>query len=171
VDDAFDRTKFCRDLTPRLVGSMVLFSGDRILGEEIAQEALTRALERWGRVGRMASPEAWVYRTGFNVARSWARRRGVEQRANARLAGRFVPADLPDSATAIAVREAVAALPARQRAVIVCRFYGGMSVAETAQVLSCASGTVKALTHRAIAGLRTAGLVDVEEVAVDVTPE
>jgi RNA polymerase sigma factor (sigma-70 family) len=150
---------------------MVLFSGDRILGEEIAQEALTRALERWDRVGRMASPEAWVYRTGFNVARSWARRRVLEQRANARITGSGLPAELPDSATAVAVREAVAALPARQRAVIVCRFYGGLSVAETAHVMSCASGTVKALTHRAIAGLRAAGLVDDEEVVVDVTPE
>ena len=60
--------RFCAQVSPRLVGSLTLYCGDRLLAEEIAQEALVRAFERWGRVGAMASPEAWAYRTAFNLA-------------------------------------------------------------------------------------------------------
>jgi RNA polymerase sigma factor (sigma-70 family) len=81
-----------------------------------------------------------------------------------------VPPVAPDDvATAIAVRAAVRALPPRQRAVVIARFYGGLSVQETAAALGCAEGTVKATTHQAIRNLRQAGLVDVEEVPVDDT--
>jgi RNA polymerase sigma factor (sigma-70 family) len=55
----------------------------------------------------------------------------------------------------VAVRSAVAALPPRQRAALVLRYYGGLSLAETAETLGCAEGTVKSLTHKAIAALRT----------------
>lgn len=75
----------------------------------------------------------------------------------------------PDTTTAIAVRQAVADLPPRQRQAILCRFYGQLSVAETAASMRCAEGTVKALTHQAIANLRGAGLhvADNEEVEAD----
>ncbi len=55
----------------------------------------------------------------------------------------------------LAVRTAVRALPPRQRAALVLRFYGGLTEAETAAAVGCAAGTVKSLTHRAIATLRT----------------
>ncbi len=56
----------------------------------------------------------------------------------------------------------VASLPPRERDAIVARFYLGMSVRETAEALECPEGTVKTLTHRAIAQLRDAGFVDEE---------
>ncbi|MCU1486955.1 MAG: putative polymerase sigma factor [Actinomycetia bacterium] len=160
---------FCDELRPRLVGSLVLFCGDRWLAEEIAQEALARAVERWGRVGAMASPQAWTYRTAFNLARSTARRRAAERRARSRLAGDRPP-DLPDTSTAVAVRAAVAALPSRQRAAIVARFYAGLPVTETAEALGCAEGTVRALTAQAMVRLRTSGLLDEEEEDLDAHP-
>ncbi|MDQ1519742.1 MAG: hypothetical protein QOI55_815 [Actinomycetota bacterium] len=159
---------FCRSLGPRLVGSLVLYCDDRGVAEDLAQEALARAVERWERVSAMSSPEAWVYRVAFNLARSRFRRRAAERRATHRMAP--VPPVAPDDvATAIAVRAAVRALPPRQRAVVIARFYGGLSVQETAAALGCAEGTVKATTHQAIRNLRQAGLVDVEEVPVDDT--
>jgi len=168
-----DPASFCHALQGRLLGSLVLFCGDRALAEEIAQEALARAIERWDRVGAMASPEAWTYRTAFNVARSWASRRRTERRAYERAAGRAHP-PLPDDTAAVAVRAAVAALPPRQRAAVVARFYAGLTVAEAAQALGCAEGTVKALVHKAILNLRRAGLLDdhddEEEPELDVTP-
>lgn len=129
------------------------------MAEELAQEALVRAWERWPKVSRLASPEAWTYRTAFNLASSWGRRRSAERRANRRV----VVDDLavtPDTPTVEAVRDAVATLPPKQRAAVVCRFYLAMTVAETAETLGCAEGTVKSATHQAIASLRTAGLVD-----------
>jgi RNA polymerase sigma factor (sigma-70 family) len=156
---------FCRALAPRLVGSLVLYCGDRGVAEEFAQEALARAVERWAQVGAMAAPEAWVYRVAFNLARSGFRRRAAERRATGRLPV-VVPA-ASDPTDAVAVRDAVRALPPRQRAVIVARFYAGLSVAETADALGCAEGTVKAATHQALRNLRAAGLVDDEDEEVE----
>lgn len=168
LDDMTDHDdgveQFCERIGPRLVGSLALFCGDRMLAEEFAQEALTRAIERWTRVSMMASPEAWTYRTAFNLARSSFRRSAVARRARGPACG---VVSLPDSAESIALRDAVVALPHRQRAVIVARFYLDLDVAETARVLGCRPGTVKAHTFKAIGNLRAAGLSDDEEMIDD----
>jgi RNA polymerase sigma factor (sigma-70 family) len=52
------------------------------------------------------------------------------------------------------VRAAVATLPSRQRAAVVLRYFNDLSVADTAEILGCAEGTVKALTSQAVANLR-----------------
>ena len=54
----------------------------------------------------------------------------------------------------IAVREAIVGLPARQRAAVVLRYHADLSVDDTAAVMRCAPGTVKALTHQALERLR-----------------
>ena len=155
---------FVRSVGARLVGSLSLYCGDRHLAEDLAQEALARAIQHWDRVGKMAAPEAWAFRTAFNLARSSFRHRAVEHRYRLRL--RPVEA-LPDATDAVAVRAAVHALPERQRAVIVARFYLGLDVAETGRVLGCREGTVKAHTSKALANLRAAGLIDREETVDD----
>jgi RNA polymerase sigma factor (sigma-70 family) len=153
---------FCAALAGRLVGSLLLFCGARDTAEDVAQEALARTMERWERVRVMESPEAWTYRTAFNIARSQGRRRLVERRAVHRLGMRRA-ATVPDTAAAIAIRDAVMALPSRQRAAIIARFYAGLSVDEASQVLNCAPGTVKSLVFKALANLRNAGLIDEPE--------
>lgn len=147
--------ELCEREHVRLVGLLALYTGDRAVGEDLAQETLLRLYQHWPRVRRMASPHAWLSSVGVNLARSWWRRRYAEQRAHRRLgpARRDVPD--PEPSDAVAVRRAVAALPGRQRAALVLRYYGGLSVAETAEALDCAEGTVKSLTHKAIAALRT----------------
>ena len=103
----------------------------------------------------MASPHAWLSTVGLNLARSWWRRRYAEQRANRRMAaGGRDDAPGAEPSDVLAVRSAVAGLPERQRAALVLRYYGGLSLAETAEALGCAEGTVKSLTHKAIVRLR-----------------
>ena len=145
------------------MGALALYCGDRAVAEELAQEALVRTWERWNRI---EAPRAFTYHVAFNLARSSLRRRGAERRAKARLRSRTPTFAHPqDSATAVAVQEAVRALPERQRRAIVARFYADMTVAEASVAMGCAQGTVKALTSQAIANLRRSGL------AVDDPPD
>src|SRR5947208_2823521 len=59
----------------RLAKAMYLLVGDRGEAEDLAQEALGRLYERWGRVRGMDSPVGYLYRTAMNLARKRARRR------------------------------------------------------------------------------------------------
>lgn len=62
----------------------------------------------------------------------------------------------PDLAQASAIRQAVAALPRRQRTALVLRYYADLPVGEVAALMGCGPGTVKSLTNRAISALRAA---------------
>jgi len=155
----------CFDAATRshLVGALVLVCGDRAEAEDLAQEALAAAWADWRKVARADSPKAWVWRIAFNKASSRGRRKGAEKRALTRLATERLTPALPPEADRVAVRDAVAALPERQRQAIVCRYYSGMSVAETATAMECRDGTVKALCSQAIERLRSMGLIDRNE--------
>ena len=144
---------------------MAYLTGDVGAGEDIAQEALTRAWTRWGRVSRLDSPEAWTYRVAVNLARSRRRRQQAEQRALARV-GVDAGALAAEVADSVAVRDAVAALPERMRAALVLRYFADLPVAEVAEILDCAPGTVKSLTSQAIDRLRTVITFD-DEVSSD----
>jgi RNA polymerase sigma factor (sigma-70 family) len=63
------------------------------------------------------------------------------------------------------VRAALAALPPRQRAAVVLRYFDDLTEAETAEVLRCSVGTVKSQTSKALAKLRVSPLFAPQEVA------
>lgn len=142
---------FCQQQHSRLIGLLGLHVGDREVAEELAQDVLAKVCQHWP---RLEDPRAWMNRVAVNHANSWLRRRAAERRAMARRKGQQVQELPPDHADAIAVREAVARLPRRQRTALVYRYYAGLSVAETAEVMSCAPGTVRALTSHAVSALR-----------------
>ncbi|MFG2045378.1 sigma-70 family RNA polymerase sigma factor [Dactylosporangium sp. NPDC048998] len=56
----------------------------------------------------------------------------------------------------VTLQAALAAVPPRQRATLVCRFWADLTVEETAEVLGCSTGTVKSQTARGLAALRGA---------------
>lgn len=70
----------------------------------------------------------------------------AEQRAYRRLGATRSNMPGPEPSDVVAVRSAVVALPPRERAALVLRYYGGLSLVETAETLACAEGTVKSLT-------------------------
>jgi DNA-directed RNA polymerase specialized sigma24 family protein len=66
------------------------------------------------------------------------------------------PAAAVDQDAVLDLRAAVAALPARQRATLVLRFYCDLNVDQAAEILGCSPGTVKSQTAKALAAVRRA---------------
>ena len=138
----------CRETYAQLVHSAYLIVGDRDEAEDLAQEALARAYERWRTVSRYELPEAWTQRVVVNLALSSARRRAR---------GRRLPdapsTEIPDPAEPI-VAAAMRELGPQQRAVLALRFLCDRSVAETAEILGKPQGTVRSITSQALARMR-----------------
>lgn len=147
---------FCTEQHPRLVGVLALYTGDRDLAHDLAQEALARLWRDWRRLRRASSPGAYAYRTAINLANDHFRGRAVRRRHRDRVAARHetVQHD-PDTAEAVAMRAAVAALPQRKRTALVLRYFADQTVATTAEAMGIPENTVKSLTRRALDDLRS----------------
>jgi len=166
VGDDQDLANFCRDEWPRLVGSLSLYVGSPQLAEDLAQETLYRVCRHWRTVRRAASPSSWAHRVAFNLATSHGRRRAAWGRARDRMpAGERLT--VVDHAEALAVRDAVVALPEPQRAAIVLRYFAHLTVAETAEAMRCPENTVKTHTRRAILALRASGLLGDDDMTAE----
>ncbi len=95
--DSFGFDAFFAREYPRLVTLLTAVTGSRPVAEEIGQEAMLRAHQRWARISRYDLPAAWLRRVALNLAnQSWARRR-TERRTVERLAGQR-PATVPEPA-------------------------------------------------------------------------
>lgn len=110
------------------------------VAEDIAQEAMLVTCRRWDHVQRLASPVGWVRAVCLHKAVSVVRRRGVEARALRRL-GRPTAAPETDDDEFWAL---VRTLPERQAQAVALHYALDLSIAEVAQTLGCAEGTVKA---------------------------
>jgi RNA polymerase sigma-70 factor (ECF subfamily) len=138
---------FLRTSYPRLVGAVALVAGDLATAEDAVQEAIVRAWERTDRGERIDSLERWVATVAMNLSRSRLRRLRVERRARPRLVA-AATTDGP-SADAIDVRDALAALPRRQREAAILRYYLDLSTEEIATAMRTSPGTVKSQLAKA----------------------
>jgi RNA polymerase sigma factor (sigma-70 family) len=129
---------------PQVVKLAYALSGSRMSAEDIAQEAFLRAYRDWERVRSYEHQAAWVRRVAANLATSGLRRRLVEARALARLAARREPALDPLPESNAEFWRAVRALPQRQGQAVALYYLEDRSIAQTAVVLDCAEGTVRA---------------------------
>ncbi len=124
------------------------------LAEDVAQEAMLVAYRRWRDVSELERPDLWVRRTCANLAVSQFRRRMVELRATAKLAGRRPPAELSPAGEEFWT--AVRNLPQRQAQAAALRFVYDMPLAEIATTLGTSEGTVKQHLSRARRALAAA---------------
>lgn len=154
---------------PVLVRTLTIHTGSRPLAEDLAQETLARVWQKWSQVSGYESPDRFALRCAFNLASSGFRRRAAERRAQARSGADAASVAPVDSATELAVRQAVQSLPPQQRSVITCRYFLGLSVLETADAVGVAEGTVKSLTHKATTRLRSL-LSDAPEIVIPTLP-
>jgi RNA polymerase sigma-70 factor (sigma-E family) len=150
-----DFRQFVSARSASLLRTAYLLVGDWSHAEDMLQASLTKTYLAWRRLGHIEAVDAYARRVLVNTATSWWRRRWHGERPTAVLPERVQP-DLADQR---AERESlwrhVRTLPARQRAVLVLRFYEDMTEAETASVLGVSVGTVKSQCARALATLRT----------------
>ncbi|NBE95812.1 SigE family RNA polymerase sigma factor [Nonomuraea sp. KC401] len=131
-----------------------LACGDETEAEDLLQTALERTYRKWDRVLH-DSPEPYVRRVIINTAISRARRRAILT---------IIPTHSPPERSARSadvdlrhvLMEALRALPPRQRAVVVLRYWEDLSETQTAELLGCSVGTVKSQASKAMAKLRAA---------------
>ncbi len=150
---------FVRARQRALVRAAYLVCGDHHVAQDLVQEALTKLAHHWERV-RTGSPEGFVRRIVYRDAVSRWRKTGREW-----------PHDIRDDTltdkredhwtdpveswvSGADMREALAQLPPRQRAVLVLRYDEDQSEVQIADALGISPGTVKSQAHRALVTLR-----------------
>jgi RNA polymerase sigma-70 factor (sigma-E family) len=141
---------------PRLRGLAYLLCGDWHRADDLAQLAFVRLAASWHRVRDPGAVDAYLrtclLRSYLSDQRRARWRRETTAGELPEVAGGPDPADA--ATDRVAVMRALAQVPPRQRAVLVCRYFEGLDVAATAAALGCTEGTVKSQTARGLDGLR-----------------
>lgn len=150
---------------PALLRSAYLLTGSHHDAEDLVQATLLRVVPHWSRIA--ADPEPYVRRVLARESVTRWRARRWRERSTEHLPER--PAvDQPSDR--VALRDALATLSPRQRAVLVLRYYDDLTEAATAEALGISVGTVKSYAREGLAGLRERGphlLADGSDVAPD----
>jgi len=137
-----------------LLRTAYLLAGDWATAEDLLQTALTKTYLAWKRLGGIEAVEPYTRRVLVNTATSWWRRRWHGERPTEMLPERAGPDQHAQALERDVLWRHVRALPPRQRAVLVLRFYEDLTEARTADLLDISPGTVKSQTARALATLR-----------------
>jgi RNA polymerase sigma factor (sigma-70 family) len=129
---------------PDLVRLALLLVGSPEAAADLVQDCFVRLHPRWTTV---TDHRAYLRRSVVNACHSHHRGLRRWRRLDLR------PAE-PAELGARELSDALAALPHRQRAALVLRFYGGLPDAAIADALGCRPGTVASLVHRGLSALR-----------------
>jgi RNA polymerase sigma-70 factor (sigma-E family) len=131
-----------------------LLVGDWGLAEDLVQTALIKTYLAYRRLDGIAAIEPYARTVLVHTASRWWRRRWRGERRTSVLPDRPVADGADASVERDRVWRLILTLPARQRAVLVLRFYEDLTEAQTARMLGVSVGTVKSHTARALATLR-----------------
>ena len=137
-----------------LLRSGWLLTGDWPSAEDLVQTALAAAWPRWTTLTRQDAPELYVRKIMVNTFLRWRRRHWNGEIATGRLPEMQA---YGDAFAQIDARQALIAaldrLPARQRAVVVLRYFADQTEAQTAAAMGCSEGSVKTHCSRAVHAL------------------
>jgi RNA polymerase sigma-70 factor (sigma-E family) len=150
-------TSYVRARGPVLLRTARSLTANPCDAEDLLQTALTKTYLAWERIEDHRALDGYVRKALLNTRTSQWRKRRVDEFVCDELP-EPEPQQGPDPAEAQAVRDAlwhaVLKLPARQRAMVVLRFYEDLSEVQTAAVLGVSVGTVKSAVSRALVKLR-----------------
>jgi RNA polymerase sigma-70 factor (sigma-E family) len=133
-----------------------LLTASPTAAEDMLQTALEQAYVRWARISRMEYPEAYVRRMLAHAVVSSGRRAWLREVPSVEMPERSEePVEIGVLDRSL-LWPLVCALPARQRAVIVLRYYEDLTEVQISEVLGCAPGTVKSQASAAMKALRRA---------------
>ena len=152
--DVDELEAFLAERGAALLSTAKLLTGSREAGEDLLQAALERFLKHRHEVG---NPEGYLRRTMYNLAADGWRRQSTKIAGLRKLragAGGDGPAGIELADLRDALVRLMLQLPARQRTVIVLRYWEGHSEAEVAELLGCSLGNVKSTASRGMARLR-----------------
>ncbi|MDT4935425.1 MAG: hypothetical protein QOK11_3317 [Pseudonocardiales bacterium] len=154
VDEAI--SGLIRDSGDRLLRLAFQLCHDRSTAEDIVQQALEQVYRRWLRGGdEVRNPEAYARRA---VVNEFLRRRRLASASE--LVTDAPPEGVAAAADAVLVERdviwrALSALPPRQRAALVLRYYEDLADRDIAEVLGCRQATVRSLIVRGLRALQT----------------
>jgi RNA polymerase sigma-70 factor (sigma-E family) len=154
VDEAEPLRDFIAHRSAAMLRTAYLLVGDRAHAEDLLQTALIKTYLAWPRIRDPGALDAYVRRTMATTAISWWRGRRFHERAAEQLPDRVDDDPVGPRIERDAMWAHLRALPPRQRAVLVLRYYEGLSEAEIAETLGLSRGTVKSHAARALATLR-----------------
>lgn len=151
-------TTIYREHYRSLVRLASLLVADTGTAEDVVQDSFVAMHNAWRRLRDADKGLSYLRQSVVNRSRSVLRHRGVAQR--------HAPKPAPDMPSAEhgafallerrSVIDALAGLPARQREVLVLKFYADLTEAGIAQTMGISQGAVKSHTSRAMAAMRTA---------------
>jgi RNA polymerase sigma-70 factor (sigma-E family) len=161
--------EFVATRSAAMLQSAWLLTGQQATAQDLLQTALAKTYARWQRLDRQDAAESYVRRVMVTTFVSWSRRRWTAEHPTADLPERAASRDAyADADLRADVARALAALPRRQRAVVVLRYFDDLTEAQAAAAMNCSIGTVKSQTAKALAKLRASGLAELHE--KEVTP-
>ncbi|MEQ4304018.1 SigE family RNA polymerase sigma factor [Plantactinospora sp. B6F1] len=138
-----------------LFRTALALTGHRQQAEDLLQTVLVRGVRHWARI-RTGAPEAYLRTALYREHTSWWRR--IRRRPAEVSAERLPePATADDTARVdlrLALRQALAQLPAKRRAVLVLRYLEDRPDSEIAKILGCSESTVRSQAARALTRLR-----------------
>ncbi|MFE7194284.1 SigE family RNA polymerase sigma factor [Kitasatospora sp. NPDC057541] len=148
-------TEYASARTPWLRKVAYLLCGDWHRADDLVQETVTKLYVRWGRMSKVENIDGYVRTVLVNTflaeQRSpwgrWSARRREDTLPERAVSG-------PDLDVSVDLRTALTALPPRQRAAVVLRYYCDLTVEQTAAAMACSTGNVKSQTSRGLDALR-----------------
>jgi RNA polymerase sigma-70 factor (sigma-E family) len=155
ADDEADFNAFATTRMVQLRRTAYLMCGDWHRADDAVQNVLVKLYVHWERIGGTERLDGYVRTMLIRATLDHRRRFWWQREISTGSPPDIVTAQSTQVEDRMVLVDALAAMPPRQRAVVVLRYWEDLDVAETAQVLGCSKGTVKSQSARGLARLRT----------------